>query len=289
MSHSTEQSIIGWSTQCVSTAVINGTASAIAGDYHHAIQLAEQNPHTWQVVAGLCIAAGLLLNLAGYSCFYFTLALAGFLTGLALLFGVTCGLSHSLLGALIAGFIGACLVAFLTVKAEKLGVLLMGAAGGFASYMFLNALVLNKIYEQFPATHQTYTPFLVAAVLAAIGAALAMCMERYIIIGATALAGAYMVGFGVDRLAFHTAHHVLNPLVLMSGGGCKDAQCYGVLAGMVVLAIVGWFVQLHHTAEKESPFSKRHDGEYTEVYYSHDLEAPLRSGDVRRVSRERIV
>ena len=51
-----------------------------------------------QVVAGLCIAAGLLLNLAGYSCFYFTLALAGFLTGLALLFGVTCGLSHSLLG-----------------------------------------------------------------------------------------------------------------------------------------------------------------------------------------------
>ena len=76
---------------------------------------------------------------------------------------------------------------------------------------------------------------------------------------------------------------------MMSGGGCKDAQCYGVLAGMAVLAIVGWFVQLRHTAEKESPFSKRHDGEYTEVYYSHDLEAPLRSGDVRRVSRERIV
>jgi len=160
----------------------------------------------------------------------------------------------------------------------------------------LNALVLNKLYAQFPATHQTYTPFLVAAILAALGASLAMVFERHIIIGATAVSGAYMVGFGVDRLAFHTAHHVLNPLVsltlpghagtcslleppsnrqshllsrcrhprrpsataprlsclplhvqvLASGGGCKTGQCYGVLAGMVVLAVVGWIVQLRY-------------------------------------------
>lgn len=60
MSHSNTQSIIGWSTQCASTALINGTASAISGDYNHAIALAEQNPHTWQACISAPLAPGTL-------------------------------------------------------------------------------------------------------------------------------------------------------------------------------------------------------------------------------------
>jgi len=291
MSHASAQSIIGWSTQCVSTAFINTTASAARGDYHHMIELADQSHATWTAVSIVSLIAGLLLCFAGYQLFYLTIAAVGFLAGLVIVGGVVCGASNSALAAIIVGLIGAAIAAGLTVKAEKIGVLLVGAAGGFASYLYLNAIVLSKLYDVIPATHQTYTPLLICVVLAVFGACLAGYMEKYIVIGTTAIAGAYMMGFGIDRLAFANQHHNLNPLVLASGGGCKDTQCYGVLVGIVVVAIIGYVVQLRKTSKDEykNKFSKvQVVDEYSQVYFDPEANLML-TGAPRRVSREGIL
>lgn len=107
----------------------------------------------------------------------------------------------------------------------------------------------------------------------------------------TALAGAYMIGFGVDRLAFPKDNHNLNPLVLMSGGGCKDPACYGVMAGVIVLALVGYAVQLSRSNKEESHtrFSRvLVEEEYVPAaYIQYDGQAL--TGVERRVSRENVI
>merc|ERR1712086_168222 len=293
MSGANMNSIIHWSTQCIDLPnVINGTSTVINNDYNVAKALADSHDLTWQILASLMIASGLLLTFAGYSLFYLTLAMTGFFAGFAITFGVTCGGSGSALAACIVGFLGACLFGYLTTRAERLGVYLIGTAGGFASYMCLNAIVLNKLYVLIPASHQTYTPALVCVSLALFGAVLAGYLEKHIIIGTTSIAGAYMVGFGADRLAFKAAHHNLNPLVLMSGGGCHSSQCYAVLGGIVLLAVVGFMVQMKKTSTEkyENRFS-RIEYEYApanDLYYDSE-NGMLTSANARRVSRERVV
>jgi len=283
------KSIIGWATQCVSTTVRNNATSVINNDYAHVKAIVDEQSLSWDVAAVAMLLAGVILCFGGYSLFYVTLAIIGFAAGYAIFFGVTCGCSGSLIAAACVGVVGAILLAYGVTKCEKAGVLTLGAAGGFSAYLFLNALVLNHLYSAIPSTHQSYTPALVGVALVILGGVLAGCMEKFIIMFSTALAGAYMIGFGVNRLV-GALHYNLNPLTLMSGGGCHDAKCYGVWAGIIVLALVGYYCQYSRTSKEEynNRFSRMViEEEYVPAQYIQYDGNPL-VGAGRRVSREEV-
>lgn len=251
--------VLQWCTKCL-PALANATTTASSAMSH----LAQNEDSTlvlgFQLTSILAVILGLSFTFFGYNLFYFTLAVTGFAVGLGAFFGLFCGATQSLLAAVICGILGGIFLGFLIIKLEKLGVTLAGAAGGMMAYMYANGFILNHLYDALPKTHQAYTPALIATAMIVIGAILAHYAERPALIIATAFGGAYMLGFGIDRLAYGTEHAHLNPVVLFSGSGCSSAHCYGVLAIFVVMGIFGALVQWHRTSHDErcqNRFSKR--------------------------------
>jgi len=286
--------VISWCTSCISDAVLHNATDFINNTAHHAahdVAVIHGGDLTWDIIAAACILLGLLYTFAGYGLFYITLATTGFIAASVISFGLTCGSSGSAIAALIVGCIVGILGALIILRVEKIGVILCGIGGGLAAYMYLNGFILTHLYDALPQAHQSYTPYLVAAALVVLGAALAHCLEKPVIIAATAIGGAYAIGFGVDRLAFANEHHNLNPLVLMSGGGCHAVECYVEFAVILLLAILGMIVQYKRTSreECETRFSKRNDhrSQYmpAQVYFDAEVGMPI-SAKERRVSRE---
>lgn len=115
---------------------------------------------------------GTLCTFYGYGLFYLTIAIAAFVFAFAVAFGAICGASGSAIAAICAGLVAGTFATVVLVRHEKLGAALCGACGGVAAYMFLNGVLLTHLYDLLPATHQSYTPALVAAVLGLLGAAL---------------------------------------------------------------------------------------------------------------------
>jgi len=297
-------SFVTWCTRCVVDYV---NLTVVDADVHTAASsaaavAADHGDLTWTIIAAISMLVGLLFTFVGYECFYLTLGLVAFVTGTVFSFGLLCGASNSAILSVILGVVCGALITVLVLKLERVGAALCGAAGGAIGYMYLNALVLWRLYAAIPETHQSYTPVIIFVVLALLGAVLAVCFERHIIIAASALSGAYLVGWAADRLAFKSANHNLNPIVLISGGGCHEWECYALLAGIVVLAVIGIVVQERRTRE-----DNHHDGEpgvlrrfskprrvsgYEVAELQYDPEAPaavLLATNERRVSREMVV
>merc|ERR1711959_193595 len=109
----------------------------------------------------------------------------------------------------------------LVVRIEKIGIIVTGIAGGIVAALYTNGFVMTHLYNQFSAANQSWMPYVYAALLALIGAFLAVKPEKYIIITATAFGGAYAMGFGIIRLAWGSSHADLGPLYLFSGNGCE--------------------------------------------------------------------
>jgi len=299
-----DSSFVKWCTKCLVDAGANMTiakADAHTAASDAAYFLADHSSTSWTVFAAAAIAAGLLLTFLGYESFYLTFGIVAFTAASVFSFGLLCGASNSLIAAICVGVVAGALAVFICHKFEKIGAALCGAAGGVIAYMYSNGFLLSHLYKALPEAHQTYTPIIACTAMALLGAILVRCYERLIIIATTSLGGAYMIGFGIDRLAFKAANHNLNPLVLISGGGCHSAECYGLFIGIVVLAILGAFLQLRRTHD-----DKHHEGEPTilvrrfakarrpsgyevaEVYC--DVEASIiTSQNERRVSREMLV
>merc|ERR1711966_453317 len=254
-----DSSFVTWSTQCLvdfgANITVADTAAHTAAD-DAARYLSDHGDTTWTVFAIASIVVGILLTFLGYEVFYLTFGIIAFLSASVFCFGLLCGASNSLAAAIACGVLAGALATFLCVKFPKIGAAVCGAVGGLISYMYLNAFVLTHLYTAVPEAHQSWTPALFATLLCIVGAGLALCFERYLIIASTSLGGAYPIGFAVDRLIFKAADHDLNPLVLVAGGGCRSGECYGILVGIVVLALIGAYVQLRRTAD-----DKHHEGE----------------------------
>lgn len=300
-----DSSFVTWCLECVSEFHVHATE--LDGDAHTAASqaahfLADNSGVAWTVAASVALVVGLFFTFFGYEGFYATLGLVAFVTTSIFSFGLLCGSTHSVIAAIAVGVVCGILATILVVKLEKVGAALCGATGGVISYMMLNGLILSHLYAAIPEAHQTWTPIVVVVVLALAGAALAALIERPVIIAATALGGAYAVGWGIERLAFsHSALANVNPLVLVSGGGCGGHwQCYAFFTCVCVLAVVGVIVQMKRTRKDRQHeegrvlhmVSKRHvemttEEAYPDVYYTTDVEGGLISSDKqRRISRE---
>lgn len=145
-------------------------------------------PSAYQVPAAIVLlAGGLLACFAGYRLFKVVLGVYGFILG-ALVASSAMGADR---GAwmIVAAVAGGALGALVLILAYFVGVALVGAAAG--------ALVLHVIMASFGRD-----PHVLVAIAAAVaGAAIAMVLQRYVIILTTSFGGAWTVIVGGLALA----------------------------------------------------------------------------------------
>merc|ERR1711939_1160575 len=149
-------SFVTWCTKCVAqfgnVTLFDDRAHSAASDA--ARHVASGGDTTWIILSVVSILIGLIFTFVGYEAFYLTLGLIAFLAGSTFVFGLFCGMTNSWIAAVIVGVIAGILLAYVLHKFEKLAIALCGAVGGLVSYMYLNAFLLNKLYNAIPEAHQ---------------------------------------------------------------------------------------------------------------------------------------
>jgi hypothetical protein len=195
-------------------------------------------PSAYQVPAALVLlAGGLLACFAGYRLFKVVLGVYGFILG-ALVATSIAGADHS--GWMIAAAVGGGLLGALAlILAYFIGIALVGAAAG--------ALLLHLVFASLDRE-----PHVLLAIAAAVaGAAMAMVLQRYVIILGTSFGGAWTVLVGGLALAG-------NDTALRAAGQGDVWVAYPlnpapgerwVIAAWLVLGIIGVVTQLRVTAK----------------------------------------
>ncbi len=200
-------------------------------------------PHSYELpVAILFVLGGALSCFAGYRLFRLVLALYGFILG-AMFASSMMGTTNTM-GMLAAAIIGGVAGAAILVFAYFIGIALVGAG--------LGALVAHVAWPQIGAGDPPASLLIVLAIAGAIGA---MFLQRYVIIVATAFAGAWTIIVGAlaiagDRSAARAAASgsvwVLYPLAPAPGNGW-------VPVAWIALGLIGTAVQLGITGTKVRP------------------------------------
>ena len=156
-------------------------------------------PHGYELpVAILLILGGATACFAGYRLFRIVLGLYGFLLG-AMLASSIIGVTNTM-GMVVAALAGGLAGALLLVFAYFVGIALVGAG--------LGALVAHLVWTQ---TQPSDPPALVIIGMAVLGAVVAMLLQRYVIIVATAFAGAWTLILGVMAISDLTALRAASP------------------------------------------------------------------------------
>jgi hypothetical protein len=195
-------------------------------------------PASYQPLAGvILIAGGLISCFAGYRFFRVVLGIYGFIVGAVIATTISGGddSTRMLLAAGLGGLIGAIIL----VLAYFVGVALVGAG--------LGALSANLIWAQLGSEPNP----LVIVLFSVVGALIALALQRYVIIVATAFGGSWVTILGVlaalgraGSLAAATRANVwlaypTNPL---------PGQQRNLFFGWIALGVIGMIVQLGFTA-----------------------------------------
>jgi hypothetical protein len=195
-------------------------------------------PASFQLPAAvILLVAGLIACFAGYRVFRVVLGIYGFVLG-ALAASSATGTEHTawMIGAALAGgVVGALILIF----AYFVGVALLGAAIGAGA-----SAIIWALFHSEPG-------MLVVIVFAIAGALAAMALQRYVIIGSTALGGAWTAMIGVaalmgDRQMAAAAKNVwiaypMDPL----------PSARWMYLGALVLGLVGVVIQLRTPNKKK--------------------------------------
>ena len=199
-------------------------------------------PHSYELPAALLLVLGGVLScFAGYRLFKLTLAIYGFIFG-AMLASSTMGASNTtgmIVGAVVGGIIGALVLVF----AYFVGIALAGAG--------LGALVAHAVWGYIRPGDPPPAAVIVLAILGAIGA---MLLQRYVIVVATAFAGAWTVIVGAlaiangGGLAAGRASHVGDVWILYPTTPAPGAGWVPI--AWILLGIAGTGVQLGITGRR---------------------------------------
>jgi hypothetical protein len=187
--------------------------------------------------AVILLVGGLLSCFAGYRVFRIVLGIYGFILG-ALLASSAMGTDHTL-WMVVAAVAGGLVGALILIAAYFVGVALIGAGIG--------ALIANVI----GAALGREPHIVIVIALAIAGALVALALQRYVIIGATAFGGAWTAIVGGlalagDRVAAQAAAR--NDVWLAYPFTPAPGQRWVILA-WIVLGILGVIVQLSVTAK----------------------------------------
>lgn len=195
-------------------------------------------PASFQVPAALVLVVGGALScFAGYRVFRLVLGIYGFIIG-ALLASTAVGTAHTawMIGAALGGGIVGALI---LIAAYFVGVALLGAGTG--------ALIASLIWSALSREPGA----LVVIVFAIAGALVALALQRYVIIGATAFGGAWTMLVGGlalagNRAAADAAAHS-NVWLLYPTNPAPGERW--VLIIWLVLGLIGAGTQLGFTAK----------------------------------------
>ena len=188
--------------------------------------------------AVVLIIGGAVACFAGYRFFRIVLAIYGFILG-ALMASSMMGVGNSM-GMIVAALVGGLIGAVVLVLAYFVGIALVGAG--------LGALIAHQIWYWIRPGDP---PVLIVIGAALVGAALAMVVQRYVIIVGTAFGGAWtmIIGVlnavstrGITRLSSPTEVWILYPQA-------APGERWAPLAWLV-LGLVGVVVQLGVTGGK---------------------------------------
>jgi uncharacterized protein DUF4203 len=191
-------------------------------------------PQPYQLPAiVLLLVGGVIAWSAGYRLFRVVLSLYGFILG-ALVGTSIFGASDTTLlifGALGGGIVGAMIMFF----GYFVGVALVGAAIG--------ALCIHLLWNRFGGDPH---PF--AVIFAAVaGAAAAMALQRYVIIGGTAFGGAWTMLLGGLSLTDYGKRLAARPEVWVVYPLDPSPNRALLVGAWLVLGLIGVFVQLRFT------------------------------------------
>jgi hypothetical protein len=199
-------------------------------------------PHSYELPAAfLLVLGGTLSCFAGYRLFKLTLAIYGFIFG-AMLASSTMGASNTT-GMIVAAIVGGIVGALVLMFAYFIGIALAGAG--------LGALVAHAVWGYIRTGDPPPAVVIVLAILGAIGA---MLLQRYVIIVATAFAGAWTVIVGAlaivngGGLATNRASHVGDVWILYPTTPAPGAGWVPI--AWILLGIAGTGVQLAITGRR---------------------------------------
>ncbi|MFN2225619.1 MAG: DUF4203 domain-containing protein [Anaerolineae bacterium] len=192
------------------------------------------------LIALISIAFGLLNCFFGYRIFRIMLGVYGFILGAVAGFGLVSSVASEetlwlLLGAVIGGLLGAALM----VVFYFIGVFLVGGLAG--------ALVADTI-GQFFGVDLSWLVLIIAAVTAGV---MALFFQRYAIILATTLSGAWTAVGGTFSL-ISGRDLQLRQVFALAAEERVGLALWIVLVIWLVLAAAGIIVQLRTTAEPEA-------------------------------------
>jgi hypothetical protein len=197
-------------------------------------------PLTYQTpAAALLVIGGLVACFAGYRFFRIVLVLYGFILGALVATSALGGgnTTQLVLTAIAGGIVGGLIFYF----AYFLGVGLVGAAIG--------ALIVHAAWAQIGTD-----PHPAALIIFAIaGAAVAMILQRYVIVIATAFGGAWTLVIGTLALAGHErALKATAGDVWVLYAFSLQSEDRGLLIVWLALGLVGLIVQLRFTGRGNS-------------------------------------
>ncbi|KAI9207623.1 uncharacterized protein BJ171DRAFT_493256 [Polychytrium aggregatum] len=202
------------------------------------------------ILGGICIIAGLLFVFFGYRLFRIILFVAGFYVLATIGFIILSYVEPAqgwqnhdtiyLVACIAFGIVGGLLAGFLV----KLGLACIGAMGGFLLANFILA------WKDGGLISSGWGRSLFLALMVVAGIIIIFIFEKIILIVSTSVIGSYSALFGLDMFiqtgfvesvqSFLGANHTIPPYQ-------SNGKVYGMLAGMVVLAILGIFVQYRTT------------------------------------------
>jgi len=206
-----------------------------------------------QIVAGVAIAVGFFFAFTGYKYFNVTLFLsaaciAGFVSFTLIDYyqpNVQTSKPYVVIGATaaLALFSG-----FVVTKLRKLGVFAAGALGGASGAIMLNAAVLNKLPA--PTSMPGFWLYFSMVILGILGGAMALKVERVVLIVSTSLAGSLGFVVGIAHFAGHfptTASAFINP---NTHKVTHDVWVWAYTLGFLVMVLVSTIVQFKTTSDR---------------------------------------
>jgi len=146
-------------------------------------------PQTFELPAAIVLVlSGAVACFAGYRLFRLVLAIYGFILG-AMLASSMMGITNTT-GMIVAGFVGGLVGALLFTFAYYVAIGILGAS---------MTVFLVHVFWQY--TRQGEPPAVPVIVASIIGAIIAMVLQRYVIIVATAFSGAWTMIVGAAAMA----------------------------------------------------------------------------------------
>jgi hypothetical protein len=198
-------------------------------------------PHAYALPAAVLIGVGgVLACFAGYRLFRIVLAVYGFILG-AMIASSVMGVSNTA-GMLVAALLGGLVGAIVLVFAYFVGIAIVGAG----SAALVAHLAWHQIYAHDP-------PALAIVIASVVGGLAAMVLQRYVIVVATAVGGAWTMIVGVlaavsarvaEAPATNATVWILYPLHPASGERW-------VSVAWAALSLFGIAVQLGVTARRK--------------------------------------